>query len=172
MNDPLDFHLPCPDAPCFHAGVRGASSFLRYWLPVIIWMAIIFSASTAAMSSGNTSRFIGPVVRWLYPAISERDLARVVFTVRKTAHVTEYAVLALLFWRAWRKPLRNDTRPWRWSEALLALLVTAFYAASDEIHQYFVPSREARFGDVMLDTAGAAAGLLAMWIVGLLRRRW
>jgi VanZ family protein len=111
-------------------------------------------------------------VRWLHPGISERDLARVVFTVRKTAHVTEYAVLAVLFWRASRKPLRNDARPWRWSEALLALLVSALYAASDEIHQYFVPSREARLGDVMLDSAGAAAGLLALWLVGLLHRRW
>jgi VanZ family protein len=149
-----------------------APSFLSYWLPVIIWMALIFSASTAAMSSGNTSRFIGPLVRWLYPGISERHLAGVVFTVRKTAHVTEYAVLALLFWRGWRKPLKNDTRPWQWSEALLALLVSALYAASDEVHQYFVPGREARLGDVMLDSAGAATGLLAVWIVGVLRGRW
>jgi len=63
-------------------------------------------------------------------------------------------------------------RPWRWSQALLALGVATLYAASDEIHQYFVPSREARFGDVMLDATGAALGLLVIWAFGRWRWRW
>src|SRR5437764_2309357 len=119
----------------------GSSSFFRYWLPVLIWMCLIFSASTNAMSSRNTSRFIAPLVRFFKPDISELALRRVVYGVRKTAHVTEYAIFALLLWRAWRKPVKNDPRPWRWSDALLAVGLAALYASSDEIHQYFVPSR-------------------------------
>jgi VanZ family protein len=135
-------------------------------------MGLIFSASSDALSSGHTSRLIGPLLRWLVPDISETDLDRVVFTVRKAAHVTEYAILALLLWRARRKPARGDVRAWRWSEALVALGLAALYAASDEFHQSFVPSREASVGDVALDAAGAALGLLALWGWGRWRKCW
>jgi len=148
-------------------------------------MMVIFSASSDAMSSGNTSRIIGPIVRWLIPGISEPALRRVVFIVRKTAHVTEYAVLALLLWWAWHKtasraserhsraaPGTRLTAAWRWSEALIVLTFTFLYAGSDELHQYFVPTREARFGDVLLDTSGAALGLLFIWLVGRWRNCW
>src|SRR5207244_3497417 len=102
-----------------------------------------------------------------------------VFAVRKTAHVTEYAILAALVWRALRIPMTEvqgpgnakSARPWRWSQAMLVLGVATLYAASDEIHQHFVPTREGRFGDVMLDGAGAALGLFAIWVIGRWRRR-
>jgi VanZ family protein len=124
------------------------------------------------MSSGHTSRFIGPVVRWFVPDISEAALGRVVLGIRKAAHGTEYAVLALLWWRAWHKSYRNNASEWRWADAFLALGIVALYAASDEFHQSFVPTREARFGDVLIDTAGAAVGLLCLWSLGRWRRRW
>jgi len=92
--------------------------------------------------------------------------------IRKCAHLTEYAILALLVWRALRKPVRKDVRPWRWSEAGYAILFVALYAASDEIHQFFVPHREGRFADVMIDTAGALFGMLALWFVGRLSKIW
>lgn len=143
-------------------------------------MGLIFSASTGAMSSGHTSRIIGPIVRWFIPDISEVALGKVVFAVRKTAHLTEYAILAALVWRALRIPMTKvqgpdnakRPQPWRWSQAMLALGVAAVYAASDEIHQHFVPTREARFSDVMLDSAGAALGLFAIWFAGRWRHRW
>ncbi len=75
--------------------------------------------------------------------------------------MAEYAVLALLLWRALHKPAQPGRSPWRWPEAGLVLALVALYAASDEIHQAFVPSREASAGDVLLDTTGAALGLLA-----------
>jgi len=46
-----------------------------------------------------------------------------------------------------------------------------FYAASDEFHQTFVPSREGCVRDVMIDTSGALAGLFALWLFGRLRKR-
>ncbi len=151
--------------------VHRTTSFLRYWLPVILWMILIFSGSTDAMSSNHTSRIIGPLLRWLKPDISEAAVGRIVLTVRKSGHLTEYAILALLFWRAWRNPARADGA-WRWLEAFFAVTAAGVYAASDELHQYFVPSRGASFGDVLLDTAGAVAGVLALWAVGRWRGRW
>ena len=111
-------------------------------------------------------------MRWLFPHLADDTVQLIVYLVRKCAHLTEYAVLAWLFWRALRKPMRNDLRPWKWSEAFIALSCVALYAASDEIHQAFVPSRQGSLWDVLLDSVGAALGLLALMIVGRWRKRW
>ena len=96
----------------------------------------------------------------------------VVTAARKCAHLTEYAVLALLFWRIWRKPVRRELRPWNWRTAGAALLAAALYAGTDEFHQTFVPTREGCFRDVCIDTLGAAAGLMLLWLWGRWRKRW
>jgi len=135
-------------------------------------MVFIFSASTDMGSVQHTSRIIGPLLRWLKPDISDETIARVQFVVRKGGHLTEDAVLALLVWRARRKPVKADARPWNRREVAIALTVAVLYSASDEIHQAFVPTREARVGDVLIDTTGAALGLAVLWGSGRLRRRW
>ena len=150
----------------------GSRSFLKYWLPVIGWMLLVFSASTDLMSSQHTSRFLGPFLRWLVPGISDAAIQLAQFTVRKTAHLAEYAVLALMLWRALRQPVPGDTRPWSWREARHALLLAALYAATDELHQAFVPSRDSAVADVLVDSLGAAAGLGLIWILGRIRKRW
>jgi VanZ family protein len=124
------------------------------------------------MSFQRSSRIIGPVVRWLFPQMSDQAVHAVVVTVRKCAHLTEYAVLALLLWRALHKSSRRAAPSWRWSQAGWALALAALYAASDEIHQAFVPSRQGSVWDVLLDTSGAALALLCLWAVGRLRKRW
>ena len=150
----------------------GLGLFLRYWLPVLLWMLLIFGLSTTAGSPRNTSRIIGPIVRWLVPGISDDAVGKVVLTVRKAAHVSEYAVLALLSWRARRKPVRRDHRPWHWSEAAFALAVAVLFAVTDEWHQTFVPSREGSPRDVLIDAGGATLALLALWRFGRWRKRW
>ena len=92
--------------------------------------------------------------------------------IRKCGHLTEYAVLALLLWRAVRRPVKNDPRPWVWPEAGLALAIVFLYAASDEFHQIFVPTRTAQVSDVFIDTAGGTASLIALWIIGRWRKHW
>jgi VanZ family protein len=136
------------------------------------WMLLIFSASSDPKSAQHSSRIIAPLLRWLMPDISEASLNRAVFTVRKIAHVAEYAVLAFLLWRAWRKPVKRDPRSWRWSEAAFALSVATLYSASDEIHQAFVPTRQGRTADVLIDSAGAALGLMLVWAFGRWRHDW
>ncbi len=146
--------------------------FLKYWLPVLIWMTLIFSASSDVNSFAHSSRILGPLLHWLFPQMPDDTLNRIVFLARKCAHLTEYAVLALLLWRAVRRPMKNDPRPWVWPEAGLALAIVFLYAASDEFHQIFVPTRTAQVSDVFIDTAGGAAGLLVLWAFGRWRKLW
>ena len=138
---------------------------------MLVWMCVIFSASSDQMSFQHSSRLIGPLVRWLLPHLSDEAVDNVVFFARKCAHLAEYAVLALLLWRALHKPAEPGHAPWRWSKAGLVVALVALYAASDEIHQAFVPSRQASVWDVLLDTSGAVLALLCWWAVGRLRKR-
>jgi VanZ family protein len=69
----------------------------------------------------------------------------------------------MLLWRA----LRGGTR-WQIKMSILLLIAwvaCAIFAASDEFHQSFVPSRTASPTDVMIDTCGALAGLLTCLIL-------
>lgn len=144
---------------------------MRYWLPPILWMVAMFTASTNLGSFQHSSRFLAPVLRWLFPHITDESLGSVVFVIRKLAHLSEYAVLACLVWRAIRQPRRNETRPWSWPQMWAALLLVFLFAVSDETHQRFVSSREASVRDVLIDTAGALVGLLVLGALGRERGR-
>jgi VanZ family protein len=163
--------LPAQTLACFYAAVSRTHRFFRYWLPVAVWMTLIFSASGDPKSSQTTSRIIAPAVRFFVPDISERHVEQIVFFVRKTAHVTEYAILAWLLARALLKPGTPQGR-WRRKLVLIAWAVVVLYSASDEIHQAFVPNRSPRAADVALDSFGAALGLAALYYFGRWRKYW
>jgi VanZ family protein len=152
-------------------------AFLKYWLPPLIWMVVIFSASADSKSAEHSSRYFEPLLRWLFPRMSPEHVGQIHYDFRKFCHLTEYAVLALLLWRAIRRTCEKSaapergTRGWNWAEAGLAISIVFLYGASDEIHQAFVPNRTAQVSDVLIDTLGGAAGLLALWIVFNWRRR-
>ena len=152
--------------------MRSVRSLVVLWLPVLVWMALIFAGSSDRASFSHSSRILGPLIHWLFPQLSEEDTYRLVFTARKVAHVTEYAVLALLVWRARRRSGSGPADGWAWRHACEAVWVAAFYAAADEFHQTFVPSREGCIRDVLIDTAGAAVGLALLWLLGRWRKCW
>lgn len=135
-------------------------------MPPLIWMIVIFTASTDLMSAHRTSRLIEPLLRWLLPDISASGILAVQFFARKAAHLTEYAVLAALLWRA----LWPDASAANWRNAGIALSIAIAYAALDEFHQSFVASRGGSPFDVMIDATGAAVGLLLYWLLVLRRR--
>lgn len=135
-------------------------------------MALIYGGSTDLLSEDHTSRFIVPVLRWFKPDLSPAALRQAQFFIRKAAHFTEYALLALLLLSAMRQSLNPLARGWSWRWATLALLICAAYAASDEFHQSFVPSRYGCAQDVMIDVAGAVMALTLVWLTGRWRRRW
>lgn len=80
--------------------------------------------------------------------------------LKKLAHAGMYAVLAALWWQALLTTPMNSA-----SAAFLAVAISAVYGASDELHQYFVPGRNARLTDVLIDALGATAAMMT-------RRHW
>jgi VanZ family protein len=106
------------------------SRLLTVWLPAVVWAAVIFTLSSI-------------------PSLST-GLGTWDTILRKGAHLTEYAVLGGLLYRALDR------------EAL-ALAVGIAYAATDELHQYFVRGRHASPVDVAIDAVGVAVGML-LWL--------
>lgn len=152
--------------------VRRFRVFLKFWLPPLLWMSLIFLGSADTSSVARSSRLIGPLLHWLFPSLSPEALDTWVLIARKCAHLTEYAFCAILLWRAKRQFTSKDTRPWDWREARWVLVVVFLYACTDEIHQNFVPGRQGAAFDVVLDTLGGAFGLLALWRAGKLSKKW
>jgi VanZ family protein len=106
------------------------SRLATVWLPVFAWAAVIFAfSSIPSLSSG----------------LGVWDTV-----LRKGAHITEYAILGALLYRALGR------------EAL-ALAVGIAYAATDELHQHFVRGRHASPIDVAIDALGVALGML-VWL--------
>ena len=136
------------------------SRFVRSWLPVIVWITVIFLASGDLMSAEHTSRFLGPFLRWIVPEISAETIVQIQLFVRKCAHVIEYAILAMLLWRALRDQWRRQTAT---IQTAIAFLGAMTCAALDEFHQAHIASRTGSPADVALDGAGAIVGLILYW---------
>ena len=114
-------------------------------------------ATVSAGRSGGIADVLAPIfVRdfdMLSDAEREEILSQIDHIIHKIAHFCLYATLGALFiaaslWfeRTWRKHL------------LLPWLCGSLYAASDEIHQMFVPGRGPLFSDVVLDSCGVLTG--------------
>ena len=91
--------------------------------------------------------------------------AKVDHPIRKLAHAAEYAVFAMLLCGVWL-----DVRRKRKVSALFAWGTATVYAATDEFHQLFVPGRSGQVKDVLLDSCGAAVGVLILMLVAALIR--
>lgn len=142
----------------------------RLWRygPVVAWVCLVNVASTASFSASNTSRIIRPLLKWLFPRITEATLVEVHFLVRKTSHFTEYAILALLAARAFRTS-SHDALARSWWLASFALV--AVVALADEYHQSFLPSRTGTIYDSLLDMTGGACALAVVALWAARRRR-
>jgi VanZ family protein len=109
--------------------------FSYYWLPVLAYCLIIFIQSS-------------------FPAVEnipDFDCSD------KLLHAAVYAVLGMLLYRALDA---THKRPPTASLALLSMFLTALYGASDEVHQYFVPSRTADIWDFVADAVGGILGVM------------
>lgn len=111
-----------------------------YWLPVLLWMGVIFVASS----------------RSSLPFVLNKTVD---FATKKAGHVTEYGVLAFLLWRAISKERGWAALPSFGGAFVLSLL----YAISDEFHQTFVPGRSGRLADVGSDVLGVILALGLIW---------
>jgi VanZ family protein len=115
---------------------------VKYWLPVVIWSAVILAASgdffSAEHSGGMLKAMLGDFPPWLHIAL------------RKLSHLAGYGILGVLAFRAARVDLGHPL--------LVSLLIAVVVAIADETHQSTVPTRTSSAGDVLLDLAGAGLG--------------
>ncbi len=161
---------------------------LFYWLPVAVWLGVIFAESMSRYAADDqTSRIIVPLLHWMMPRLNAAQLSDVHHLLRKAGHFTGYGFLTYLFFRAfrasyqtWAATAEQVTRVcrrstafvasdhWRPRWALLAVLGTAMVATADELHQMTLPYRGGSWRDVLLDCVG---GLTFMAIL-FLYWRW
>jgi len=155
------------------ADTPGSARAWTPWIPVALWFAVVAGLGTAEFQYEHTSRIIGPLLHWLFPAWSDAQVAAAHGVVRKGAHLTEYAIAAVLTFRALWLTGRADSRL---AAALPTLALVAAVATADETRQAFVASRTASPRDVAIDVTGGAAGLgvapwIAPWLGGRRRER-
>ncbi|PYO25528.1 MAG: hypothetical protein DMD85_03330 [Candidatus Rokuibacteriota bacterium] len=139
---------------------------LAFWLPPLLWMATIAWFSTAEFSAENTGTVLRPLFRWLLPAATDAQLAALHLLTRKIAHVTEYALLAALWFVALTRERGLPRRRAAWV-ALGVAVVWARYGGSRvlEVAALFFLWAAAAGGAVViaLDLAsGVSAGVL--WV--------
>jgi VanZ family protein len=122
--------------------LTGAGGLLWHWLPPLGWMAVIFFMSSDHLSF--------PELRRTWTG----------FLAAKAAHLLEYALLSLLWYRA----ISGKLITWHPRAALLGFVAGSSYAVLDEVHQSFTTYRGATMKDVLLDASGAALAILAIWV--------
>ena len=145
---------------------------LKYILPenrtVRIVLAVFFWLLAAACAGcifwlsskdGNQSQNMSDSVRGILMKLLGPLLNS--FIVRKFAHFFEYAVLGFLIGCALFLSRRRFS-------PITAVICSALYSVSDEIHQYFVPGRACRIFDVGVDTLGALTGTLILALIILI----
>ncbi|MBA2379250.1 MAG: VanZ family protein [Blastocatellia bacterium] len=139
---------------------------LSRYAPVLFWIGVIFYLSGGGGSFNETSRYVRPLLEFLFPTADVETLQLYHGYIRKLAHVAVYAVLGILAARAFTTSQMHTLRT-RWPIAVLALVIAI--ALIDEFQQSFNDARTGAVGDVALDTLG---GILAVAAFIILRKLW
>jgi VanZ family protein len=143
---------------------------LEAWLPVALWAALIFVFSTDVGSMENTGGILASLLSALYPDLAPHQLNSINLVMRKLAHWMEYFVFSLLILRALQRPSHSRPQPIPLHIGL-TLAIVILYAAGDELHQGFVPSRTTSPADVIIDSFGGICGVLWMRFQAIRRSR-
>ena len=139
---------------------------LTYWYPAIGVAILISVFSTYFFSGEHTAQIIIPILRWLLPSASPHSLRLLHFGIRKAAHITEFGLFSIAVFHG----VRGERCGWRPEWAMITLLIAVSYAGLDEWHQSFVPLREARVRDILIDSTGALLAQVLVWGYAKLHR--
>jgi VanZ family protein len=139
---------------------------LNYWYPAIGVAILISVFSTHYFSGEHTASIIIPILRRLFPSAGLHTLRLLHFGIRKAAHITEFGIFSIAVFHG----VRGERYGWRPEWAVVTLLIAVSYAGLDEWHQSFVPMREARFRDVLIDSTGALLAQVLVWGYAKLHR--
>lgn len=124
------------------------------YAPLFIWTGVIFYLSGSGGSSLETSRFIRPLIEFLFTGASPETITSIHFAVRKFAHFAVYFVLGLAASRAFAGG-KKFRKHWPLYSIALVILV----ASLDEFHQSFEPERTGAAADVLIDIFGGATAV-------------
>jgi len=122
--------------------------FLFYWLPIIIYCTLIYIQSSYPSPE--------EIPQWPY--------------VDKCLHFAAYALLGALFLRAFNTLRIKDNLK---LAMILSITLSSLYGISDEIHQHYVPYRDADVMDVLADILGSIFGAYiyqTLWLELLLKQ--
>lgn len=119
------------------------NKLLIYTAP-FIWMGVIFIFSSLSSLPSPPEQLLN-------------------IFVKKSAHLIEYAILAILWYRFF--DLNNKSKA---NKIWLSLLISGLYAITDEYHQMLVAGRHPSVIDVLIDWLGASLGL---WWINKRRKR-
>ncbi|EKS4342884.1 VanZ family protein [Clostridium botulinum] len=141
------------------------SKKLVYFIPSSIWMVVIFIFSNQQAESSNKNNFfIADVLRkgnvTLFKYIDYNFLN---FLIRKAAHITEYFILFMLLYLAFKKAFYKNPK-------IKAAIITVIYSCTDEFHQLFIPGREGKVRDVLIDSIGVFIGLFLIYIFEFIKK--
>lgn len=125
---------------CAPTAANTGSHWLRLWLPVAAYMALIFFLSSLPHPDEQLPKI-------LFEKLGDKLL-----------HMIEYAVLGILLYRAFRRAAGPFAAEYA---VVLAVVAASVYGATDEMHQAFVPFRTSTWSDWIADTAGAVIGVIA-----------
>ena len=134
--------------------------WLKRYVPLLIWIGVIFFLSSSQGSMGQTSRIIRPLLEFFFPAASAETITFYHGIIRKLAHFTEYAVLGLLACRGFTRSPQPILKRF-WFATAIALVVVV--ASTDEFNQSLNPLRTGSPWDILLDVFGGVVAIIAFW---------
>jgi len=111
---------------------------IKYWAPVLLYCGIIVYLSSLSYPSRHLPSFLF--------GLSD-----------KLVHGVEYGILGILLYRAFHQTTQTI------GSICLAIIWAVAFGISDEMHQWFVPNRQADLWDLLADTLGATLFILT-WV--------
>ncbi len=174
--------------------MRDTLSTTAWWFATFAWATLIFHLSTPAFGADRSIPILARLLAFFHVLVSPPTLDLLDTFIRKLAHLTEYAILALFLYRSFygsrtlhaappdqppaQRAIRLGERsiraggscplparsPWRPRLAFCCVVIAGLYSVTDEFHQSFTPNRVASALDCLLDTTGAAAGMLFTYL--------
>lgn len=105
-------------------------------------------------SSSQSNFFANIILQFIHI-----DKETLTFLIRKLAHMSEYAILALFTYYALIKIAFNKRIIFQ-----ITFLISFLYACSDEFHQLFISGRSGQFTDIIIDSTGCLIMLLFLYL--------
>jgi VanZ family protein len=134
----------------------------------VAWAVLVFYLSTERFGSDFSRAVVAQALMLLHISVAPRTFHILDTLLRKSAHITEYGILAFLVYGSF-----GEQQPFRWRlrQAMWCIGIVGLYSLTDELHQRYVPGRNASLVDCGIDVAGAAIAVFMIYEARRLFRR-